>query len=96
MWILIVGVVIFAEVVHQGRRTGVSGSPSAFVTDFGWVLAGEMTTHTSHFSVTSYHTTVAITENVLQLVEEEMKELPRLTSEVREVVQHFDKHRFRT
>ena len=86
----LLGVDIFAAVVYQGRRTGVPGSPSAFETDFCSVLAGETNTHTSHFSVTSYHTTVVTTDTVLQRfwdVKEELKELPRLFSEERELVQ---------
>ena len=60
-----------------------------FEIDFGWVLAGETNTHTSYFSVALYHTTMVTTDTVLQRfweVEEELKELPRLTSEEREVV----------
>lgn len=34
------GVDVFCQVVRQGQRSGNPGSPSAFETDFGWVLAG--------------------------------------------------------
>ena len=33
--------IIYVQVMRQGRRTGAPGSPSAFETDFGCVLAGE-------------------------------------------------------
>ena len=38
---LLLGVDVFCEVIGQGRRSGTPDSPSAFETDFGWVLAGE-------------------------------------------------------
>ena len=37
---LLLGVDIFTEALLQGRRTGPSGTPVAFETVFGWVLAG--------------------------------------------------------
>ncbi len=52
---ILLGVDVFVELMRQGRRTGVPGSPSAFETDFGWVLAGETSTCTSHFSIASHH-----------------------------------------
>ena len=45
---LLLGVEVFSEVMRQGRRSGMPGSPSAFETDFGWVLAGETSMHFSH------------------------------------------------
>ena len=38
---LLLGVDIFAEVMMHGRRVGMTGSPTAFETSFGWVLAGK-------------------------------------------------------
>ena len=55
---LLLGVDVFSQVVRQGRRSGVPGSPSAFETEFGCVLAGETNTCVSHLSLTSYHTAV--------------------------------------
>lgn len=55
---LLLGVEVFSQVVRQGRRLGKPGSPSAFETDFGWVLAGETSTHVSHLSLFTHHTTV--------------------------------------
>jgi len=63
---LLLGVDVFAEVVRQGRRTGVAGSPSAFETDFGWVLAGETSTYVSHLSLTSFHVTTFAGDDMLR------------------------------
>lgn len=52
----LLGVDIFMEVLGQGRRIGPSGSPSAFETEFGWVLAGNINSHTPSHVITSYHT----------------------------------------
>ena len=55
---LLLGVEVFSQVVRQGRRSGIPGSPSAFETDFGWVLAGETSTYVSHLSLLTHHTTI--------------------------------------
>ena len=39
---LLLGADVFSRVVLHGRRFGPSGSPSAFKTQFGWVLAGSV------------------------------------------------------
>ena len=44
---VLLGIDIFVDVMCQGRQMGTSGSPSAFETNFGWVLAGETSTHVS-------------------------------------------------
>ncbi len=95
---LLLGVDIFAEVMRHGRRCGAPGSPSAFETDFGWVLAGETSTCTSHCSISAYHVSVATGGDVLQRFWEE-EEPPSnsssLTLEERAVTQHFEHHHFR-
>ena len=56
---ILLGIDIFTEVLGHGRRFGPPGSPSAFETSFGWVLAGNtrivpsvhVTTHVSLASV---------------------------------------------
>ncbi len=55
---LLLGVEVFSSMVRQGRRCGVSGSPTAFETDFGWVLAGKASSHVSHLSLCTLHTTI--------------------------------------
>ena len=64
---ILLGVDVFAEVVRQGRRMGLPGSPSAFETDFGWVLAGETNISISHLAITSYHTTVKSGDDLLRM-----------------------------
>ena len=48
---LLLGIDVFTRIIRQGRRTGVPGSPSAFETMFGWVLAGETNICVSNLSV---------------------------------------------
>ena len=38
---ILLGVDVYANTVLQGRRTGPPNAPVAFVTKFGWVLAGK-------------------------------------------------------
>ena len=63
---ILLGVEVFSEVVRQGRRSGKPGSPSAFETDFGWVLAGETRTHVSYLSLLTHHTTVDTGDGLLR------------------------------
>ena len=49
------GLTFSLELMRQGRGTGVPGSPSAFETMIGWVLAGETNICVSNLSVMSYH-----------------------------------------
>ena len=52
---LLLGVDVFVEVLRQGRRIGPLGSPSAFETEFGWVFAGNINSHTPSHIISSYH-----------------------------------------
>ena len=97
---ILLGVDIFAEVVRQGRRMGGPGSPSAFETDFGWVLAGETNAKTnSHLTIAANHTTVATGDDLLMKFwarEESAVEHANLSPEERAVVKHFEQHHTRT
>ena len=96
---ILLGVDVFAEVVRQGRRAGRPGSPSAFETDFGWVLAGETNVGLSHLTLTSHHTTVAAGEDLLRRfweIEENTVDHANLSPEEQTVVQHFEQHHIRT
>ena len=53
---ILLGVDVFADVLCQGRRTGPTGSPVAFETDFGWVLSGRAEPKT--VDVPSHHSSV--------------------------------------
>lgn len=95
---LLLGVDIFAEVVRQGRRIGITGTPSAFETDFGWVLAGETSTYVSHFSLTTFHTSLATEDDLLKSfweIEEQSSDISSLSLEERSAVQHFERHHSR-
>ena len=54
---ILLGVDTYAETLLNGRRSGPPGSPVAFETIFGWVLAGSTSNGdvSSHHSVVSYH-----------------------------------------
>ena len=95
---LLLGVEVFSEVVRQGRRYGTSGSPSAFETDFGWVLAGGTNTDVSHLSVLTHHTVIDNGNGLLRKfweIEEPPAEFSSLSPEERAVVQHFKDHHSR-
>lgn len=78
----------------QGRRNGPFGSPSAFETKFGWVLAGRTNSHTtSPLGVAAHHVAVESGDDVLRKFWE-VEESPKssvLTPEEKTVVQHFER-----
>ena len=85
------GVDVCVETLFQGRRTGPSGTPSAFKTEFGWVLAGRLDSPgPSH--VTSHHASFAFGDELLRWFWE-IGENPNSEAchspEERSVVQHF-------
>ena len=96
---LLLGIDVFVQVVCHGRRFGAPGSPSAFETDFGWVIAGEITSIESHVLITSHHTTVSTGDEILQRfweVEDQPGDYSKLSTEERTVVKHFDHHHSQT
>ena len=93
---ILLGVDIFVEILRQGRRIGAPGSPSAFETEFGWVLAGKLDVYASSHSIVSHYVSVATGDDLLRKFWE-IEEIPNdqsyLTPEERLVVQHFkDNH----
>ena len=52
---ILLGVDVFVEVMLHGRRTGPPGSPTAFETTFGWVLAGGVDPHATIARIASHH-----------------------------------------
>lgn len=89
---LLLGVDVFADVMRHGQWTGAPGSPSAFETNFGWVLAGRTSTLASHVSIATCHLPMVTGDHLLQkfrVPKEPSSELPSLTSEKRSVVEHF-------
>ena len=96
---LLLGVDIYAEVMMHGRRVGMTGSPTAFETSFGWVLAGKPGCDiiTNHHAIT-LHTSVLLNDDILQKfweVEERITNTPILSAEERYVVKHFQDNHMR-
>ena len=95
---LLLGVDIFSEALLQGRRIGPPGSPIAFETVFGWVLAGPTTQSTPQSIITSHHTLVNTGDDLLRRfweIEESTQHESNLTPEEKSVVQHFEKNHTR-
>ena len=95
---LLLGVDDFVETLLQGRRVGPPGSPSAFETKFGWVLAGRLDMTDSN-QVTSHH--ISATDYDLLRRFWEIEEYPNaidtsLSSEERLVLQHFKENHHRS
>ena len=86
---ILLGVDVFVNVLLHGRRFGPPGSPVAFETEFGWVLAGEAESCAPSDHVTIYHATG---NNVLCKfweIEEKTMSDSTLSPEERTVVHHF-------
>ena len=92
---ILLGVDIYADTLLQGRRNGPPGSPVAFETRFGWVLAGSTSNAcvSSHLSVASFHVAFASGDELLHKfweVEESPRNSSNLSPEEHAVVQHFN------
>ena len=97
---LLLGVDVFCEVMKHGRRRGVQGSPTAFETTFGWVLAGSHVPQVipSHYAV-SLHTSALSGDDLLRRfweIEERIDNSPILSAEESSVVKHFKENYART
>ena len=94
---LLLGVDVFVDILRDGRRKGPPGSPTAFETDFGWVLGGStgplgISAHTN-FHISTFHTTTLSGDDVLKRfweVEESPSDQACLSAEERAVIHHFD------
>ena len=85
------GVDVFVEALCQGRRFGPPGSPTAFETEFGWVLAGRLDSNTPKHG-TSHHASFIAGDDLLCRfweIEENPNSEVCLSSEEQSVVQHF-------
>ena len=94
---LLLGVEVFAEVVLHGRRCGIPGSPVAFETQFGWVLAGSTNSCVPAQVVATHHTTLLSGDDLLRRFWEVEKLAVEdyLTPEESAVVDHFKSHHTR-
>ena len=92
---LLLGVDVYADVLLHGRWSGPPGSPVAFQTQFGWVLAGRTSSViSSHSLIAAHHVSVTSGDDLLRKfweIEETPNTSSNLSPEERSVVQHFDK-----
>ena len=98
---LLLGVDVFVDALLTGRRIRQHGTPSAFETHFGWVLAGSVKGNAevipSH--VASYHITLTSGDDILRRfweIEDSPLAEVNLSPEERAVVQHFEEKHHRT
>ena len=64
---LLFGVDVFSEVMEHGRWRGTQGSPTAFETTFGWVLAGSHVPQIIHpHHAISLHTSTLSDDDLLR------------------------------
>ena len=60
---ILLGVDIYIEILFHGRRIGPPGAPSAFETEFGWVLSGssrqDTPTEQTNLHATTFHASIA-------------------------------------
>ena len=63
---LLLGVDIFVGSLFHGRRVGIPGSPSAFETKFGWVLAGSVDSQGHPHQVATHHSTIIVGDDLLR------------------------------
>ena len=74
---------VFSRVVLHGQQFGPPGSPSAFETQFDWVLSGAVCTEYHHSSITLYHALCLSGDELLHKfweMEEGSLESPSLSS----------------
>ncbi len=62
---LILGIDVFNEALRHGRRSGPRGTPNAFETAFGWVLAGAVSGIQSHPRVVSHFVSVVSGDDLI-------------------------------
>ena len=94
---ILLGVDVVVETL--GRRIEPPGSPIAFETDFGWVLAGQLDSCTPDHHIVSHHVSFIAGDDPLCRfweIEENPKNEVGLTPEERSVVQHFKDNHYRT
>lgn len=100
---ILLGADIFVEILRQGRRKGPTGSPTAFETDFGWVLCGStgsaFGSAQANVHITTFQTSVTSSDDILRKfweIEESPSDQVSLSIEERSVVRHFDSNHTRS
>ena len=92
---LLLGIDVFVEVMMHGWQTGIPGSPVAFKTSLGWVLAGKPGRHIISDHFIALHASVLSDDDVLQKfwkIEEHVPSTPVMSAEERYVVKHFNEN----
>ena len=96
---LLHGVDIFIEALLHGRRAGSTGTPVAFETMFGWVLAGPTDQLSPENCIATHHALCCHWRRLatkIWEIEESTKHESNLSPEEKFVVQHFDENHCRT
>ena len=90
---LLLGADIYSDVLLHGRRCGPPNTPTAFETQFGWVLTGRTSARSANcLAIAANHSTVLSGDDLIRRfweTEESPKDLPNLSVEERSVIQHF-------
>ncbi len=85
----LLGIDIFVEAILHGRRGGPTGTPMAFETHFGWVLAGSTESCSPSPEVATCHVSCMTGDDLLQKFWEIEDAEPALNPEERSAIQHF-------
>ena len=96
---ILLGIDVYASVVLQGRRNGPPGTPVAFETKFGWVLAGKTNQPSVSPNVTSHHVAAVSGDDIIRKfweIEESPKDASNFSPEERLVMDHFAKTHTKT
>lgn len=100
---LLLGVDVYIDILRHGRRSGPTGSPTAFETEFGWVLCGsadpEPVTAQVSVHVTTFHASALLGDDILRRfweIEESPSDQLSMTVEERAVMHHFQTNHKRT
>ena len=63
---LLLGVEVYVETLHPGRKTGPSGSPTAIETSYGWVICGKTAVDHTCSRLGIYHSLVESPDDFLR------------------------------
>ena len=90
---ILLGADVFSQAMRHGRRRGPLGSPIAFNTTFGWVLAGTVSSIGRGVKATTYCASVLPSDELLRKfweVESCNLQQPILSAEEKMVMEHFE------
>lgn len=96
---MLLGIDVFVDVILHGRRSGPPGTPTAFETRLGWVLAGSTESCSIVPQVATYHVSCATGDEILRKfweVEDSPLSEATLSPEERSAIQHFKANQTRT